>query len=67
MIPAGAFVNIKQKELEKTPLKHKSAIITAGPLTNMILAGISLFWSLPCYLYPIPSNGFWMTGNRSTS
>ena len=43
IIPIGAFVNIERNELEKTPLKHKLAIMTAGPLTNMILATISLF------------------------
>ena len=43
IVPVGAFVNIERNELEKTPLKHTSAILTAGALTNMILAGISLF------------------------
>ena len=41
-IPVGAFVNIQQDELNKTTFKQKSAILTAGPLNNMIMAGISL-------------------------
>jgi hypothetical protein len=41
-IPIGAFVNIQQDELNKTTFKQKSAILTAGPLNNMVLAGISL-------------------------
>ena len=35
-IPIGAFVNIEREELAKTPLKIKSAILTAGPLNNRI-------------------------------
>jgi membrane-associated protease RseP (regulator of RpoE activity) len=42
IIPIGAFVNIERHELEKTPLKHKSAILTAGPLNNMIVAALSI-------------------------
>lgn len=41
-IPIGAFVNIERDELNKVTLKKKSAILTAGPLNNMILAGLSL-------------------------
>jgi len=41
-IPIGAFVNIQQDELNKTSFKQKSAILTAGPMNNMILAGICL-------------------------
>ena len=41
-LPIGAFVNIERHELEKTTLKHKTAILTAGPLNNIILAAISL-------------------------
>ncbi len=41
-IPIGAFVNIERDELNKVTLKKKSSILTAGPLNNMILAGISL-------------------------
>ncbi|HET7147905.1 MAG TPA: site-2 protease family protein [Candidatus Nitrosopolaris sp.] len=40
--PIGAFVNIAQEELSRTPLKQKSAILTAGPLNNMVVAVISL-------------------------
>jgi membrane-associated protease RseP (regulator of RpoE activity) len=45
--------------LEKTPLKHKSAILTAGALTNMILAGISLFglYLVISTLSPLPISG----------
>jgi hypothetical protein len=42
IFPIGAFVNIQREELEKTSLRHKSSILTAGPLNNMILAAISL-------------------------
>ncbi len=41
-IPIGAFVNIERDELAKATLKEKSAVLTAGPLNNMILAGVSL-------------------------
>lgn len=41
-IPIGAFVNIERDELAKATLKQKSAVLTAGPLNNMILAGASL-------------------------
>ncbi|HEX9677247.1 M50 family metallopeptidase [Nitrososphaera sp.] len=41
-IPIGAFVNIERDELNKVTLKQKSAVLTAGPLNNMILAGLSL-------------------------
>lgn len=41
--PIGAFVNIAQEELSRTPLKQKSAILTAGPLNNMVIALVSLF------------------------
>jgi hypothetical protein len=40
-IPVGAFVNLDRDELTKATLKQKSAVLTAGPLNNMILAGIS--------------------------
>ncbi len=42
-LPIGAFVNIERDELNKATLKQKSAVLTAGPLNNMILAGASLF------------------------
>ena len=59
IIPIGAFVNIERNELEKTPLKHKSAILTAGALTNMILAAISLFgiYLVISSLSPLPLSG----------
>ncbi|HKG71411.1 MAG TPA: site-2 protease family protein, partial [Nitrososphaeraceae archaeon] len=59
IIPIGAFVNIERNELEKTPLKHKSAILTAGALTNMILAGISLLglYLVISTLSPLPISG----------
>jgi membrane-associated protease RseP (regulator of RpoE activity) len=41
-IPIGAFVNIEREELNRATLKQKSAILTAGPLNNMILAGACL-------------------------
>ena len=58
-IPVGAFVDIERHELEKTPLRFKSAILTAGPLNNMILAGFSLFglYLVTSSLYPLPSTG----------
>lgn len=59
IVPVGAFVNIERNELEKTPLKHTSAILTAGALTNMILAGISLFglYLVISTLSPLPISG----------
>ena len=59
IVPIGAFVNIERNELEKTPLKHTSAILTAGALTNMILAGISLFglYLVISTLSPLPISG----------
>lgn len=41
-LPIGAFVNIEKEELNRATLKQKSAVLTAGPLNNMILAGASL-------------------------
>lgn len=41
-IPIGAFVNLDKEGLDKATLKQKSAVLTAGPLNNMILAGISM-------------------------
>jgi Zn-dependent protease len=59
IVPIGAFVNIERNELEKTPLKHKSAILTAGPLNNMILAVMSLFglYLVVSTLSPLPISG----------
>lgn len=42
-IPLGAFVNIERDELAKATLKQKSAVMTAGPMNNMLLAGVSYF------------------------
>ena len=42
IFPIGAFVNIERDELDKISLKQKSAILTAGPLNNMIAAIFSL-------------------------
>ncbi|MFB5598941.1 MAG: site-2 protease family protein [Nitrososphaeraceae archaeon] len=57
-IPIGAFVNIQQDELNKTTFRQKSAILTAGPLNNMILAGISLglLFLVVSTLSPIPNS-----------
>ncbi len=41
-LPVGAFVNIARDELNRATLKQKSAVLTAGPLNNMILAAASL-------------------------
>lgn len=41
-LPIGAFVNIERDELNKATLKQKAAVLTAGPLNNMILAGAAL-------------------------
>ena len=64
VFPVGAFVNIAQEELLKTPLKQKSAILTAGPLNNMILVAVCLIglYFLVSTLTPIsthsaPQNG----------
>jgi membrane-associated protease RseP (regulator of RpoE activity) len=56
--PIGAFVNIAQEELSRTPLKQKSAILTAGPLNNMVIAVVSLaaLFFLTSTLTPISTN-----------
>ncbi len=41
-LPIGAFVNIERDELDKISIKQKSSIMTAGPMSNIILAGVSL-------------------------
>ena len=41
-IPIGAFVNIERDELNRISAKQKSSILTAGPMTNIVLAAISL-------------------------
>ena len=67
--PIGAFVNIAQEELSRTPLKQKSAILTAGPLNNMVIAIVSLIAlyfiasSLtPISTHNIPQNGVVVIG-----
>lgn len=42
-IPIGAFVNIERDELDRISTKQKSSILTAGPMTNIVLGAISLF------------------------
>ena len=56
IFPIGAFVNIQREELEKTSLRHKSSILTAGPLNNMILAAVSLvaLYFVMSTLSPLP-------------
>lgn len=55
-IPIGAFVNIEREELNRATLRQKSAVLTAGPLNNMILAGASLIalYFLVSTLTPLP-------------
>jgi membrane-associated protease RseP (regulator of RpoE activity) len=55
-IPIGAFVNIDREELARTKLKQKSAILTAGPMNNMIVAGLSLglLYVVVSSLVPLP-------------
>jgi membrane-associated protease RseP (regulator of RpoE activity) len=55
-IPIGAFVNIEREELATTKLKEKSAILTAGPMNNMIVAGLSLglLYVVVSSLVPLP-------------
>ena len=55
-IPIGAFVNIERDELNRASLRQKSAVLTAGPLNNMILAGLSLLalFFLVSTLTPLP-------------
>jgi membrane-associated protease RseP (regulator of RpoE activity) len=58
-IPIGAFVNIEREQLMKTTLTQKSAILTAGPLNNMILAAICLLalYLVISTLSPLPTKG----------
>lgn len=55
-IPVGAFVNIEREELAKASMKERSAVLTAGPLNNMILAAASfiLLYVVVSSLVPIP-------------
>ncbi|MGI0043100.1 MAG: M50 family metallopeptidase [Nitrososphaeraceae archaeon] len=54
--PIGAFVNIEREELARIRLKEKSAILTAGPMNNMIVAGLSLglLYIVVSTLVPLP-------------
>lgn len=56
-VPIGAFVNLDKNGLEKATLKEKSAVLTAGPLNNMILAAVSmvLLFIVISTLAPIPT------------
>ncbi len=42
ILPIGAFVNIEREELDKISIKQKSSIMTAGPMSNIILGLVSL-------------------------
>ena len=42
ILPIGAFVNIEREELDKISIKQKSSIMTAGPMSNIILGFVSL-------------------------
>ena len=55
-IPIGAFVNIEREELNRATLKQKSAVLTAGPLNNMVLAGASMLalYFVVSTLVPLP-------------
>ena len=57
-LPIGAFVNIERDELNRASLKRKSAVLTAGPLNNMILAGASLLalYLVISTLTPLPAD-----------
>lgn len=67
-VPVGAFVNLDKDGMEKATLKQKSAILTAGPLNNIVLAAISiaLLFGVVSTLNPIatqeiPKNGLEIT------
>ncbi|HEX7274836.1 MAG TPA: M50 family metallopeptidase [Nitrososphaeraceae archaeon] len=67
-VPVGAFVNLEKDGMEKATVKQKSAILTAGPLNNIILATISiaLLFGVVSTLNPIatqdiPKNGLEIT------
>jgi membrane-associated protease RseP (regulator of RpoE activity) len=63
-IPVGAFVNLDKDGLSKATLKEKSAVLTAGPLNNMILATISLvlLFVLLSTLTPVPTTAVQKSG-----
>jgi len=62
--PIGAFVNISQEELGKTSLKQKSAILTAGPLNNMVIAFLALvgLYIVATTLIPISNHSLPVSG-----
>lgn len=67
-VPVGAFVNLEKEGMEKATVKQKCAILTAGPLNNIILAAISiaLLFGVVSTLNPIatqdiPKNGIEIT------
>ncbi len=64
IIPVGAFVNLDKDELSRATLKEKSAVLTAGPLNNMILAAVSLtlLFLVLSTLTPIPSTNIPRSG-----
>lgn len=57
-LPIGAFVNIAPEELARSTLRQKSAILTAGPLNNMITVAICLvaLYFIVSTLTPLPTN-----------
>ena len=64
-LPVGAFVNIAQEELARSTLKQKSAILTAGPLNNMILVVLSLIGLYCLYSYSYSNEHSTSTGGSS--
>jgi membrane-associated protease RseP (regulator of RpoE activity) len=64
IIPVGAFVNLDKDGLTNASLKEKSAVLTAGPLNNMILAAVSLalLFVLLSTLTPIPTPNIQKSG-----
>ena len=57
-LPIGAFVNIAPEELARSTLRQKSAILTAGPLNNMITVAVCLvaLYFIVSTLTPLPTN-----------
>lgn len=57
-LPLGAFVNIAPEELARSTLRQKSAILTAGPLNNMITVAVCLvaLYFIVSTLTPLPTN-----------
>ena len=46
LIPMNFSLNLNKEEVARLPLKRKSAVLTVDPLSNFVLAGISLFFLL---------------------